>query len=170
MISELIPTFDKFSQKVIGIKIGNVEIPFKSHLLFQDFVDRYYGPLQISFQILDLSKISGEFKTEWTDEELRDFIQQSNDLQVIILNALRNNGSLTREGILQVIRQVDQHLYETFSPRQLGPQIGGIRIRINNMKKEDLILIDSKKESYSLNEKYRKKIKDILIDALKSIK
>ena len=135
-------------------------------LKFQEFVDIYYEPLKLLLPILDFSKISGEFKTEWTNEELNILIKESNHLQVMILNMLRMNDSLTREGILQVIRQIDKHNYEDFSARQLGQQIGGIRIRVKNMKKENLIQIDSKNQSYSLNEKYRKRIKDFLIEAL----
>ena len=161
---DIIPTFD--NQKVVGIKMGGIEIPFRNQILFQEFVDIYYEPLKLLLPILDFSKISGEFRTEWTNEELNTLIKESNHLQVMILNMLRMNESLTREGILQVIRQIDKHNYESFSARQLGPQIGGIRIRIKNMKKENLIHIDSKNQSYSLNEKYRKRIKNFLIEAL----
>jgi len=168
MNAELIPIFDTDNQKVIGIKIGNIEIPFRSHLLFQNFVENYYEHLQISVQILDLAKISGEYKTEWTDEELKNFIRDSNYLQVMILNMLRVNEILTREGILHVIRQVSNQYYQNFSARQLGPQIGGIRIRTRNLKKEDLILIDGKNQSYSLNEKYQKRIKEFLIETLEA--
>jgi len=163
---DIIPTFDDSNQKVIGIKMGGIEIPFRNQLLFQEFVNTYYGPLQISLQLLDLSKVSGEIRTEWTIEELNNFIRESNYLQVKILNMLRMNESLTREGILQVIRQVEKQHYENFSARQLGPQISGIRIRVNNMKKEHLIHIDTKNQSYSLNEKYRKRIKNFLIETL----
>ena len=158
---DIIPTFD--NQKVVGIKMGGIEIPFRNQILFQEFVDTYYEPLKLLLPILDFSKISGEFRTEWTNEELNTLIKESNHLQVMILNMLRMNESLTREGILQVIRQIDKH---SFSARQLGPQIGGIRIRVKNMKKENLIHIDSKNQSYSLNEKYRKRIKAFLIEAL----
>jgi len=168
MSAELIPTFDKDNQRVIGIKIGSIEIPFKNQLLFQKFVENYYEHLQISLQILDLAKISGEYKTEWTDEELKKFILESNHLQVMILNMLRMNKFLTREGILQVIRQINRRNYQDFSARQLGPQIGGIRIRTNNLKKEDLILIDGKNQSYSLNEKYRKRIREFLFETLEA--
>lgn len=164
METDIIPTFDNNHKKVVGIKIGDIEIPFKNQLLFQEFVDTYYKPLQISLQLLEISKISGEYRTEWTDEELKNFIQESNYIQVIILNTLRMNKTLTREGILQVIRQLNRH--KVFSARQLGPQIGGIKVRTNNMKKEDLIHIDSRNQIYSLNEKYRKRIKDFLIESL----
>lgn len=166
MNTELIPALDKNNQKVIGIEIGGVKIPFRNQLTFQEFVENYYEHLQISLQILDLAKISGEYKTEWTDEELKNFIHRSNYLQVMILNMLRVNESLNREGILQVIRQTDKQNYQHFSARQLGPQIGGIRIRTNNMKKEHIIQIDIKNHSYSLNDKYRKRIKDFLAESL----
>lgn len=161
---DIIPTFD--NQKVVGIKMGGIEIPFRNQILFQEFVDIYYEPLKILLPILDFSKISGEFRTEWTDEELYILIKESNHLQVMILNMLRVNGSLTRGEILPVLRQIDKHNYENLSARQLGPQIGGIRIRVKNMKKEDLIHIDSKNQRYSFNEKYSKRIKAFLIEAL----
>ena len=83
---------------------------------------------------------------------------------------LRVNESLTREEILQVIRQVDNQHYENYSARQLGSQIGGIRIRVNNMKNERLINVDSKNQIYSFNEKYHKRIKKFFIESsIKSI-
>lgn len=160
---DIIPTFD--NQKVVGIKMGGIQIPFRNQILFQEFVDTYYEPLKLLLPILDFSKISGEFRTEWTNEELYILIKESNHLQVMILNSLCINGSLTREEILQVLRQIDEHSYG-FSARQLGPQIGGIRIRVKNMKKEELIQINRKNQSYSINEKYSKRIKTFLIEAL----
>ena len=165
MSNELIPSLDNKSQNVVGIMVGGVEIPLNKEISFKEFVECYYEPLQTSFKILNLAKISGEYRTEWTDEELKNFIQESNYPQVLLINALRVNKSLSREGILQVIRQVDKQ-YKNFSTRQLGPQIGGIRSRTSNLKKEELIIIDSKKQIYSLNEKYRKRIKNFLVDTM----
>lgn len=164
----IIPTFNDINKKVIGINVANLEIPFTREITFKEFIDNYYDHIRITFEIIDLLKASGELRSEWNHEELKEFVQESNDLQLVVLNTLSMNKTLTREEILKVIRQVDNN-NKHFSARQLGPQIGGIRSRVKNLKKEELIRVDSKNQSYSLNESYREIIKGLLNDALKEL-
>ena len=160
MSDYIIPVFNDAKQ-VIGINVANVEIPFKKAISFKEFIDTFWDHIRNSFEILDVSKISGDFRNEWSAEELKELVEESNEEQMIILNALCMNKTLTREQILKVIRQVNSR-HKNYSARQLGPQIGGIRIRVKNMKKEELISVNSKNQSYTLNETYRKMIKEFV--------
>jgi len=130
----------------------------------QDF-SKVATALETLDQYVDIADIGSEeeFVEEWNEKELREFMGQNNDTQMVILRIL-TEGEMTRSEFVK-------RLASKFKPRKvtgwtLGGALAGMNNRIRNAwEREDLIKTEWKRANddwecyYWLDPKYKDMIK-----------
>lgn len=141
--------------KVTKIEIGNVQLPLKKNISFEE-LPKVVEKLEYLSQFIDFSK-TGEVKvprTEWTKEEAFDFLNNRNQRQITFFRILAEKGEIRRKDL---IKEMKNRLNDPkFRGLILAGILAGIGIRTNRLNKEYLYEQNWKTDGwyYKLNEKY----------------